>query len=540
MFQLRDIRLKTKILFVSGAFLLGMVLVFSIGGYALLDQGRKLEHSIVQATERVSAAVAVQASILTIDKSVQALIAADDSSGIRKGAIASIRAGANLDEQLSLLQESFGSNPDVDALAKGMQVLRPKQMQVIGAARQNDDVQALALAAGIEGKVAAIHAKADGIVKEAQASLLADLKSSQAGASWVMQFIGIVGSIGIAIGIIIAFSAVRMMGSPLKKIESIMRGISEGNLVQSIDKSKNGNDEIGQTLSAIGDTVANLRDFVRRIHLAGEDVSTSASAVTRGAETVEQVAASIDHSVNEIQAQTEHLKSTALAASTQLESTSNQASSAAQSSTESARQILAIVRDFESFRSEMENTANKSRDLSGIAERITSITQTISGISDQTNLLALNAAIEAARAGDQGRGFAVVADEVRTLAGHTSQAVEEISQLVGDIRSSVGDTVQSMESVVQQANRNIAQLEESADRTRIGSEKIETISEVIAKLVSQIESQTHAATSIASATGRLGHVSADNHAESEVLKSGATSLTQASGELRDIISQFRT
>ncbi|WP_395343205.1 methyl-accepting chemotaxis protein [Ningiella sp. W23] len=75
--------------------------------------------------------------------------------------------------------------------------------------------------------------------------------------------------------------------------------------------------------------------------------------------------------------------------------------------------------------------------MSQVLDRISSIIQTINGISDQTNLLALNAAIESARAGEAGRGFAVVADEVRTLAGSTTDSAHEITSLIGETKEHV-------------------------------------------------------------------------------------------------------
>ncbi len=77
--------------------------------------------------------------------------------------------------------------------------------------------------------------------------------------------------------------------------------------------------------------------------------------------------------------------------------------------------------------------------MSQVLGRISSIIQTINGISDQTNLLALNAAIESARAGEAGRGFAVVADEVRNLAQSTTESALEITSLIDETNEHVNN-----------------------------------------------------------------------------------------------------
>ncbi|WP_022964248.1 methyl-accepting chemotaxis protein [Halopseudomonas pelagia] len=87
--------------------------------------------------------------------------------------------------------------------------------------------------------------------------------------------------------------------------------------------------------------------------------------------------------------------------------------------------------------------------LSKQLEEVNQVIAMIANISQQTNLLALNAAIEAARAGEQGRGFAVVADEVRRLAGHTTQATDQVGQIINGLRGGMQRLNQAGDSMHQ-------------------------------------------------------------------------------------------
>jgi len=111
-----------------------------------------------------------------------------------------------------------------------------------------------------------------------------------------------------------------------------------------------------------------------------------------------------------------------------------------------------IVESINNISSDEQDILIKVNQLAEQTTQIRTVLEIISDISEQTNLLALNAAIEAARAGEHGRGFAVVAEEVRKLAERTQKSLLEIDATISIVVQSVNQVSEHIKENSQQVN----------------------------------------------------------------------------------------
>lgn len=532
-------KLQTKILGVSGAILLGIGAIFVVGGITVSRQFDNIEDATRVSSQRVSAAANTRVAILSMDRDIQSLIANHEKQAIRTAAIATIRDGSVVDEELAKLKDLFGEQDMVSELIARMASIRPTQMKIIGKARKNLDEEALLIASQMEAEFKLIVDLSSGIVNFSEQQLADKLEESKQQTFQLLMVLGALAGIAIFIGLCIAFIGSRMISRPLAVIQKTMEAVASGDLQQNIDLQAKGKDEIAHTINATRETISRLKDMVKQIAAESQSVDSKASALRDNAISMGQVTGSLDMIISNIGSDADAVTAAISQACENAESALTSAHATTETATQSAANILAVVNSFTDFQTKIEKTAQNSNELSGIAGEITSITKTISDISEQTNLLALNAAIEAARAGEQGRGFAVVADEVRTLAGRTRQAVEEISNLVSGIGGSIKNTVDSINSARDDVVENIEKLKESARQVDSNSIQTEQISSDMRELVNLMDSQRTATASISNTVGELSTLSIDNHKQAATLHELSEGLGDASLKLQDVVNQFK-
>ena len=130
---------------------------------------------------------------------------------------------------------------------------------------------------------------------------------------------------------------------------------------------------------------------------------------------MQNIASSIENTVQEIQKQTQmcqDIQNNAQNAKEETDTMVDASNKTLDNVSEGAKAMLELHDHAQTVEKDNKETVVYVKALNDRTNQVADILSTIVNISSQTNLLALNASIEAARAGEAGKGFAVVADEI--------------------------------------------------------------------------------------------------------------------------------
>lgn len=533
---LQNISWGKKIFFFAATFLLLLIAVGGVASITIVDMNKSLKQMTEDSQRRVEGATNVRIAIIELQKSIAHAISEQEASAVRAQSVAAIRALSLLDEHAQGLHTALQGSKEAQELAELIMSIRPSQMEVIKAAKNNDDTLAMEKSRAIFVDTTRINELSQLLVDNERSLLNTRQQSIVAQGEQVVQLTLWVMGFGLLLGSVMSVALARALTGPLANVVSTMHAVANGDLTVSFAAS--GSDELGQTVDAVSATIQTLAEMLRKVTSKASTLHEESQRISDAATGIQDISARLHTQVGGIREDTNFV----MTASSKLSSRFDAAAASAQTTSEATRgaadEIMHTVQEFQQFQSRMETTAAATRKLAIFAEKVTTITDTISTISSQTNLLALNAAIEAARAGEHGRGFAVVADEVRLLAQRTSKSTGEISSLVDEISSSVHATVAALESSVSDANHNIERLTRLATEVTGSSQCAGALQEFVAEVSKLMDSQGQAMNRITNAVTSLFELSAQTNQKIEILHDLSETLDSASTDLSAVVDRF--
>lgn len=533
---LSNIAWRKKIIGLSSFFIIGTISVGFIGGFAIYNQNKTIQIAVTQSQARVEAATNARVSLLQMNQGIAFLMVAQDPAAIRKSAIATIRGSSTLDENIQQLNTALKNNTDVQKLMDLLEQSRPHQMEVIQAAKVNDDALALEKYKLMEGVLSQIESVSTQILENENNLLKSKINESVRSGYFSITLLASLVVIGLVGGIVVSLFAAHLMAKPLSAMEKAIGSLAAGDLTVKLNDA--GTDEIGKAVKSLTHTFARLHNAMSNMQSNSTRLIDGAKNLDSLARDITEVSSKLHLDVTDVKNESNIVLSTTHDATMRLNSVAAVSQRSANVALDTESQISAMAEDFRRFQSDMEQTVRVTSDLVVAADKISLITKTIKDISDQTNLLALNAAIEAARAGEQGRGFAVVADEVRKLAGRAGDATHEISALADDISKNVSATSSSLEGSLNNTLKNIIQLNNIGNSAKNNIKETQVLQQEMQSVVSLMASQELAIVGITNAVNDMVVVAEQTSNQAKSLHNLSGTLNKSADEMNYVVNQF--
>lgn len=314
----------------------------------------------------------------------------------------------------------------------------------------------------------------------------------------------IIATIIILVSILIATITGRNIGRRMQRTIDTLNVFSTGDLTQRLEMGSK--DEFAQLAQSFNSMADRLGHMMQTVNQSSQTVAAASAELTASSEEVSNAAINAADSIQGISSSLENqeqrthqmrevttgLLTTMHDISTIVDATTDAMHEAKQMADEGSNAVTDVTQQMDIIATHTLALNERMSDLDDNTSSIELAVNVIKDIADQTNLLALNASIEAARAGDAGKGFAVVAEEVRKLADESNKAAGEIEEVVSKIMSNT----KSIEQDITDSHFSVT----------IGKHKVDTASELFAKIVNGFDIVHEQANSV---NERIHHIHDD-------------------------------
>ncbi|MBN2402870.1 MAG: hypothetical protein JXN64_10780 [Spirochaetes bacterium] len=370
---------------------------------------------------------------------------------------------------------------------------------------------------------------------------------------------------------IVILSAV-FLSRNIRKLLSLFREIFTKGAIGDLEarypviaRSKNELNELGsffnKFMDKVKEVITKVRDASFNLGTSSEELSSTTSSFSMNLQnqaasteeitaTMEEFSAGIDNITANTQFQFEKLNDV-IELMKQLSELINEMAKRIDDARNLSKGVTERARSGNTSLNQMKSSMDKITESSVQVRDIISI---INDISDRINLLSLNAAIEAARAGDAGRGFAVVADEISKLADQTASSISDIDSLIkknnDEIKNGMEnavDTIDSITGIIQ----GVESIDEMMADIIANMEKQQTTNDSVNKSTGDLlarsdevrtasEEQKTAIAEIMKSISNINELMQASAGGSEEISANSNKLASMAEELRENVSYFKT
>ncbi len=342
----------------------------------------------------------------------------------------------------------------------------------------------------------------------------------------------------IAVALLLAFGLRGSLVHPLRALTWVAHEISQnGDLTLTVPVRSG--DEVGQLADAFREMVERLRTIHHELRASGGTLAESSARMRRSAEQQQETVSSQAAALHETRITVEQLRQTSSTAAQTAGSVLKVAERADTLGRAGEASIALGVSGLADMGTQVQEIAQRIRDLGASTQQIGAITKTVKELADRSNMLALNAAIEAVRSGEHGKGFGVVAREIRSLADQSIEATLRVREILDAVGRAVAETVSITQRNAERMQAGLEQVRATGENLRELSALIRDNTYAVREIVAAVSQQDLGIAQIFGAVIELSKMMEDTEKELDATKNAAVMLDDVSRKLTEVVTRYR-